>query len=202
MQKVFPLDYSYQKIYPPSIMPAAKKISEKQEPDVQRWRCESAAIEQYWYFKQLCEDLAQYKCTKTKELTYQESQILKGVLLGYNPKAIKSFLKPTSTQNDSSKHSPKQKTSTSVNVTLSRDLAPLLSRLVYDKFHSTMIDNTRSRIPFWLECAGYRRAFMPFSPRLHGYEGDPLDQQEASSSILKTASATDRTKKTTTQTRS
>jgi hypothetical protein len=180
----------------------AKKTSEKQEPDAQRWRRESAAIDQYWYFKQLCEDLAQYKCTKTKELTYQESQILKGVLLGYNPKAIKSFLKPTSTQPNTSDHTPKEKTSTSVNVTLSRDLAPLLSRLFYDRLQPTMVDNTRSRIPFWLECAGYRRAFMPFSPRLHGYESDPPAQQEPSSSILKTASATDRAKKTTTQTRS
>jgi hypothetical protein len=183
-------------------MPAAKKTSEKQEPDAQRWRSESAAIDQYWYFKQLCEDLAQYKCTKTKELTYQESQILKGVLLGYNPKAIKSFLKPISTQTNTSKNIPKEKTSTSVNVTLSRDLAPLLSRLFYDRLQPTMVDNTRSRIPFWLECAGYRKAFMPFSPRLHGYESDPPAQQEPSSSILKTASATDRTKKTTTQTRS
>jgi hypothetical protein len=148
MQKVFPLDYSYQKNYPPSIMPAAKNTSEKQEPDAQRWRSESAAIDQYWYFKQLCEDLAQYKCTKTKEL------------LGYNPKAIKSFLKPTSTQTNTSKHTPKEKTSTSVNVTLSRDLAPLLSRLFYDKLQPTMADNTRSRIPFWLECAGYRKALM------------------------------------------
>jgi hypothetical protein len=182
-------------------MSVTKKRVEKPDPNIQRWRSESAAIEQYWHFEQLCEDLAQYK--RNRELTYQESQILKGLLLGYSPREIKFFLKPTSTQSSPPReNSSNEKASSSINVTLSRDLAPLLSSLIYDQLHSTMIDKTRSRIPFWLECAGYRKAFMPFSPRLPGYESDPPAPQEPSSSILKTASGTDRTKKTTTQTRS
>ncbi|NJM48668.1 MAG: hypothetical protein HC860_22960 [Alkalinema sp. RU_4_3] len=132
---------------------------------IQSWLEESNAIDQYWDFDRLCQDLVKHK---GKALTEYEAQLLKALLLGYNPQEIAGFLTSTDI---------------TVRVAISQKVLPWIELLVSAALHRP-IEPTRERIPYWLERAGYRKAFMH---RLPGYENDPSGQLEPSSSTIQKA---------------
>jgi hypothetical protein len=101
---------------------------------IQCWLEESTAIDQYWYFDRLCRDLAKHKLAV---LTEYESQLLKALLLNYNPQKITGFLSSTDG---------------AIRVAISQRVLPWIELLVSAEL-SRPITTTRERIPFWLSDA-------------------------------------------------
>jgi hypothetical protein len=119
---------------------------------------EFAEIGKYWDFNRLCKDLTNYKA---KQLTPHEIQILKGLLLSYGPKEIKSLI---ITKAPEKKKGDKNKKSCSISVTISRVISPLIRHVIEEKLELKIKKINRERIPIWLERSGYRTAFMYSQP--------------------------------------